>query len=64
MKVNTDGQVLRDDESIIHNLYAGGGVATRVSGVGMEGYLPGNGQLASLGFGMLAAEQAASAILG
>ena len=62
--MNTDGQVLRDDGSIIHNLYAGGGVATAVSGAVMEGYLPGNGQLASLGFGMLAAEHAASAILG
>ena len=64
LKVNTDGQVLRDDGSIIHNLYAGGGVATGVSGAGMEGYLPGNGQLASLGLAMLAAEHAASAILG
>ena len=63
LKVNTDGQVLRADGSVIPDLYAGGGVATGVSGTGMEGYLPGNGQLASLGFGMLAAEHAAAAIL-
>ena len=62
--MNTDGQVLRDDGSILPNLYAGGGVDTGASGAGMEGNLPGNGQLASLGFGMLAAEHDASAILG
>ena len=63
LKINTDGQVLRADGSIIPNLYAGGGVATGVSGAGMEGYLPGNGQLASLGLGMLAAEYAAASLL-
>ena len=63
LKVNTDGQVLRADGSVIPNLYAGGGVATGVSGTGMEGCLPGNGQLASLGLGMLATEHAAAAIL-
>ena len=53
LKVNTNGQVLRADGSIIPNLYAGGGVAVGVSGKGLEGYLPGNGLLASLGLGML-----------
>jgi fumarate reductase flavoprotein subunit len=62
LKVNADGQVLRGDGSIIANLYAGGGVAVGVSGKGLEGYLPGNGLLASLGFGMLAAEHAAAAL--
>ncbi len=38
-------------------------MATGVSGAGMEGYLPGNGQLASLGLGMLAAEHAAASLL-
>ena len=56
LKVNTDGQVTRADGSIIPNLYAGGGVAVGVSGKGLEGYLPGNGLLASLGFGMIAAD--------
>jgi fumarate reductase flavoprotein subunit len=58
LKVNADGQVIRADGSIIPNLYAGGGVAVGVSGKGLEGYLPGNGLLASLGLGMIAAEDA------
>ncbi|HEY1235329.1 MAG TPA: FAD-dependent oxidoreductase [Candidatus Binatia bacterium] len=58
LKVNADGQVLHADGSIIPNLYAGGGVVVGVSGKGLEGYLPGNGLLASLGFGMIAAEHA------
>jgi fumarate reductase flavoprotein subunit len=60
LKVNANGQVVRADGSIIPNLYAGGGVAVGVSGKGLEGYLPGNGLLASLGFGMIAAEHAAA----
>jgi fumarate reductase flavoprotein subunit len=62
LKVTPDGQVLRSDGSIIPNLYAGGGVAAGVSGKGLEGYLPGNGLLASLGFGMSAAEHAVAAL--
>src|SRR5262245_19251413 len=58
LKVNPDGQVLRPDGSIIPNLYAGGGVASGISGKGLEGYLPGNGLLASLGLGMRAGEHA------
>jgi fumarate reductase flavoprotein subunit len=62
LKVNPDGQVLRADGSVIPNLYAGGGVAVGVSGTGLEGYLPGNGLLASLGLGMRAAEHAVAAL--
>ena len=62
LKVNVDGQVIRADRSIIPNLYAGGGVAVGVSGKGLEGYLPGNGLLASLGLGMIAAKHAAAAL--
>jgi len=62
LKVNANGEVVRADGSIIHNLYAGGGVAVGVSGKGLEGYLPGNGQLASLGLGMIAAEHAAASL--
>jgi fumarate reductase flavoprotein subunit len=58
IRVNTDGQVLRADGSVIPHLYAGGGVAAGVSGDGMDGYLPGNGQLASLGLGFIAADHA------
>jgi fumarate reductase flavoprotein subunit len=62
LKITPDGQVLRADGSIIPNLYAGGGVAVGVSGKGLEGYLPGNGLLASLGLGMRAAEHAVASI--
>jgi fumarate reductase flavoprotein subunit len=62
LKVNADGQVIRADGSIILNLYAGGGVAVGVSGKGLEGYLPGNGLLASLGLGMIAAEHAVTSL--
>ena len=64
LKVTSDGQVLRGDGSIIPNLYAGGGAAVGVSGKGLEGYLPGNGLLASLGLGMRAAEHAVAALDG
>ena len=62
LKVDPDGRVMRPDGSIIANLYAGGGVAVGVSGIGLEGYLPGNGLLASLGLGMRAAERAVEAL--
>jgi fumarate reductase flavoprotein subunit len=62
LKVTPDGQVLRPNGTIIANLYAGGGVAVGVSGKGLEGYLPGNGLLASLGLGMRAAEHAVKAL--
>jgi fumarate reductase flavoprotein subunit len=62
LKVNADGQVVRADGSIIPNLYAGGGVAVGVSGRDLEGYLPGNGLLASLGLGMIAAEHAVASL--
>ncbi len=64
LKVNANGQVLRADGSIIPNLYAGGGVAVGVSGKGLEGYLPGNGLLASLGLGMIAAQHAVASLNG
>lgn len=62
LKVNPNGQVQRPDGSIIPNLYAGGGVAVGVSGKGLEGYLPGNGLLASLGLGMRAGEHAVESL--
>ena len=61
-QVNSDAQVLRADGSVIPNLYAGGGVATGVSGPGPEGYLPGNGQLASLGLGRIAGRHAVASL--
>jgi fumarate reductase flavoprotein subunit len=62
LKVSPEGQVLCPDGSVIPNLYAGGGVAVGVSGTGLEGYLPGNGLLASLGLGMRAGEHAAESL--
>jgi len=62
LNINPNGQVLRSDGSIIPNLYAGGGAATGVSGTGLAGYLPGNGQLASLGLGMISGEHAVNAL--
>lgn len=62
LKINTDAQVLRGDGSVIPNLYAGGGVATGISGPGPEGYLPGNGQVASLGLGRIAGLHAAASL--
>lgn len=62
IQVTADAQVLRTDGSVIPNLYAGGGVAAGVSGDGMDGYLPGNGQLASLGLGFIAGRHAAQSL--
>jgi fumarate reductase flavoprotein subunit len=62
LKVSSDGQVRRPDGSFIPNLYAGGGVAVGVSGKGLEGYLPGNGLLASLGLGMRTGEHAVESL--
>lgn len=63
VRVNPNAQVLRKDGSVIPNLYAGGGVAEGVSGDGMDGYLPGNGQLASLGLGFIAGRHAARSLV-
>jgi fumarate reductase flavoprotein subunit len=38
-------------------------VASGVSGRGLEGYLPGNGLLASLGLGMIAGAHAAESLM-
>jgi len=64
IRVTANAQVLRADGSVIPKLYAGGGVAAGVSGDGMDGYLPGNGQLASLGLGFIAGRHAAQSLAG
>lgn len=58
LKVDTQARVLRPDSTMIPGLYAGGGTAVGVSGRGAEGYLAGNGLLAALGLGKIAAEAA------
>lgn len=62
LKVDFDARVLKEDGSVIPNLYAGGGVAAGISGHGSGGYLSGNGLLTALGYGMLAGRDAALAI--
>lgn len=58
VKVDHRARVLRADGTAIPHLYAGGGVAVGISGDDMDGYFPGNGLLASLGLGFIAAESA------
>jgi fumarate reductase flavoprotein subunit len=62
LRVDTHARVLREDGSVIPNLYAGGGSAAGISGDGPEGYLSGNGLLTALGFGLIAGEHAAAAL--
>jgi fumarate reductase flavoprotein subunit len=59
LRVNTNGQVLRPDDSVIQNLYAGGDASEGLSGPGPAGYYPGNGVMAAIGLGKLAGEHAA-----
>lgn len=62
LKINTNAQVLNEQEEIIENLYAGGGTAVGVSGNHAYGYMSGNGLLAAFGLGKIAGEHAANAI--
>ncbi len=58
LRVDARARVLRPDGQVIENLYAGGGVASGISGDGVTGYSSGNGLLAALGLGMIAARDA------
>lgn len=58
LRVDTQARVLRPASTTIPGLYAGGGTAVGISGRGAEGYLAGNGLLAALGLGKIAAEAA------
>jgi fumarate reductase flavoprotein subunit len=60
--VDEYGRVLREDDSSVKNLYAGGGTAVGISGHGAGGYLSGNGLTAALGFGRLAGVHARDAL--
>lgn len=62
LRVNTTGQVLRRDGSVVANLYAGGDATEGVTGPGPGSYFPGNGQLAAFGLGKLAGEHAAASL--
>ncbi|MEO7405303.1 MAG: FAD-binding protein, partial [Burkholderiales bacterium] len=61
--VDAHARVLREDGGAIPNLYAGGGTAAGVSGDGPDGYLSGNGLLTAFGYGLIAGEHAADAII-
>lgn len=60
--VDEHGRVLREDDSVVENLYAGGGCATGISGHGADGYLSGNGLTTAMGFGRLAGIHAREAL--
>jgi fumarate reductase flavoprotein subunit len=57
--VDRNAQVVRQDGSLLPNLYAVGGAACGVSGSRAEGYLSGNGLLTAVGLGRVAGQAAA-----
>lgn len=59
LRVDGVGRVLRDDNTPIPGLFAGGGAARGISGAGCSGYLAGNGLLTATTLGRLAGEAAA-----
>lgn len=59
LAVNHEAQVLREDGSLLPNIFAGGGAARGVSGAGCSGYMAGNGLLTATTFGRLAGTAAA-----
>ena len=60
LRVDATARVLRRDGSVIRGLYAAGGAAASISGVGGAGYLPGNGLAQSFGLAMLAGQHVAA----
>ena len=60
LMVDEKAHVLKTDNSIIRNLFAGGGAAVGFSGLqGGDGYVSGNGLLSATVLGMIAGENAA-----
>jgi len=57
--VNHEAQALREDGSLLPNIFAGGGAARGISGAGCSGYMAGNGLLTATTFGRLAGMAAA-----
>ena len=60
LKVDGNGRVLREDGSLLPNLFAGGGAARGISGPDASGYLAGNGLLTATTYGRLAGTAAAN----
>lgn len=60
--VDNNGQVKREDGSLLPNLYAGGGAARGISGPSCWGYLAGNGLITATALGRLSGKAAAHAV--
>lgn len=60
--VDTQARVLREDGSVLPNLFAGGGAACGVSGPADWGYLSGNGLLTAVTLGRIAGRTAAAVL--
>lgn len=60
--VDNNGQVKREDGSLLPNLYAGGGAARGISGPSSWGYMAGNGLITATAFGRLAGRAAAQVV--
>jgi fumarate reductase flavoprotein subunit len=56
--VDSNAQVLRQDNSVLPNLFAGGGASRGVSGPSDWGYLSGNGLLSAVSLGRIAGRSA------
>lgn len=63
LAVDQEGRVLREDDSVIPGLFAGGGAAAGISGrAGAGGYASGNGLLTAIALGYLSARAAAAQV--
>lgn len=56
------GRVLREDESVIAGLSAGGGTACGISGDSPDGYMSGNGLLSAMGLGWIIGDRLAASL--
>lgn len=59
LKVDANARVLRQDGTVLPNLFAGGGAARGLSGPADWGYLSGNGLLSAVALGRIAGRSAA-----
>jgi fumarate reductase flavoprotein subunit len=62
VEVDTLGQVLRDDGSVVPGLYAGGGTACGLAGPSSDGYSSGNGLLSAFGMGWIVGNRLATGL--
>ena len=64
LRVDEQGRVVKSDGTPIAGLYAAGGAAASISGIGGAGYLPGNGLAQSFGLGLICGKEMAKAVAG